>query len=67
MIIRVVILFLLFMLAMGMIQKALRPKKRLGEDRPRAALDRLRCPTCKRVNLGSGSQPCGRPDCGNSQ
>ncbi|PWE26772.1 hypothetical protein [Pararhodobacter marinus] len=65
MIIRVVILFLLFILAMGMIQKALRPKNRLGDGRPRAALDRLRCPTCKRVNLGTSSQPCERPDCGN--
>ena len=41
MIIRIVILFLIFMLVMGMIQKALRPGRRLGSGRQPKALDRL--------------------------
>lgn len=65
MLIRVVVLFLIFMLAMAMIQKALRPGRRLGGGTKRSALDRLRCPTCKRVSLGQNPTPCGRPDCGN--
>ncbi len=59
MLIRVVVLFLLFMLILGMVQKWLRP------DRPqRPTLDKLRCPTCKRVNLSNNPAPCNRADCG---
>ena len=65
MIIRIVILFLIFMLVMGMIQKALRPGRRLGSGRQPKALDRLRCPTCKRINLGQNNARCERQDCGN--
>ena len=53
------------MLVMGMVQKALRPKGRLGSAPKRTALDRLRCPTCKRVNFSNQPTPCERPDCGN--
>ena len=64
MLLRVVILFLLFMAVMVMIQKAIRPGRRLGGSRDQTAtLDRLRCPTCKRVNLTSTPAPCARPDC----
>lgn len=60
MLLRVVIIFLLFIAIMGMIQKALRP------NRPkRNALDRLRCPTCKKVNFSNKSTRCERSDCGN--
>ena len=59
MLLRIIILFLIAMAVMGMIQKALRPKDR------RSALDRLRCPECKRVTLGSSPAPCARADCGN--
>lgn len=58
MILRVVLLFLLFIAIMGMIQKWLNPRRgRL------TTLDRLRCPTCKRVNISNNPAPCQRPDC----
>lgn len=60
MLLRIVILFLIFVLVMGMVQKLLRPK-----NQTRSALDRFRCPTCRRVNLSSSPAPCSRPDCGN--
>ena len=58
MILRVVILFLIFIAVMAMIQKALRPRR---PKRP--ALDRLRCPTCKRVHFSDTPNACGRQDC----
>ena len=60
MILRAVILFLLFIAVMAMIQKALLPA-----HKRRNALDRMRCRTCKRVNLSGSPSPCERPDCGN--
>jgi hypothetical protein len=58
MIIKVVLLFLLFIAVMGMIQKALRGGK------PRlSTMDRMRCPTCKRINGSQTPAPCTRPDC----
>ncbi|MCB1396972.1 MAG: hypothetical protein H6898_14730 [Rhodobacter sp.] len=58
MILRVVLLFLLFIAIMGMIQKWLNPRRgRL------TTLDRLRCPTCKRVNISNNPAPCERQDC----
>lgn len=62
MLIRVVILFLIFILVMGMVQKMFRPNARLTK-RNTPTLDRLRCPTCKRVNLTNTPAPCARPDC----
>lgn len=60
MLLKIAVLFLIFMLVLGMVQKMLRP------DRPnRSALDKFRCPTCRRINLSSSSAPCSRPDCGN--
>lgn len=60
---RIVLLFLIFIAAMAMIQKAIRPGRRLGGRPPMNTLDRLRCPTCKRVNLAAEPEPCSRPDC----
>jgi len=59
MILKVVVLFLLFIAVMGMIQKALRP----AGSRKRTTLDRLRCQTCKRVHFSDNPAPCGRADC----
>ncbi|WP_417601149.1 hypothetical protein [Pararhodobacter oceanensis] len=47
------------MLVMAMLQKAFRPK---GKAKPKA-LDRLRCPTCKRVNFSNTPARCDRADC----
>jgi len=62
MLLRATILFLLFIIVMAMIQKALRPGGRNKLSRPQG-LDRLRCPTCKRVNFSNTPAPCERPDC----
>lgn len=62
MILRAIILFLLFIMIMAMIQKALRPGKRGSQSAPKA-LDRLRCPTCKRINYSDNPAPCERQDC----
>lgn len=59
MLIRVIVLFLLFMLVMGMIQKAFLPKRQR-----RSQIDRLRCPSCKRIHFSNNPGPCGRDDCG---
>ena len=64
MLIRVVVLFLLFIAVVAMVQKALRPNRPLGGPGPRAALDRMRCPDCKRINLSQNPAPCARPECG---
>lgn len=58
MLLKAVILFLVFIAVMGMIQKALMPnRKRLN------TIDRLRCPTCRRVNFSNKPAACERPDC----
>ena len=62
MLLRVVILFLIFMLVMGMVQKAL-SSRRIGQSK-RPTIDRLRCPQCKRVNFSNTPRACERPDCG---
>lgn len=59
MLLKVVSIFLIFMLVMASLQKLLR----LGRPPGRTALDRLRCPTCKRVNMGGTPTPCDRTDC----
>lgn len=62
MLLRVIVLFLLFIIVMAMIQKALRPGGSSKLSGPKG-LDRLRCPTCKRVNFSNTPAPCARPDC----
>lgn len=60
MLLRIVALFLIFMLVMGAVHKLLR-----GRAEPRRrAIDRLRCPLCKRIQLVHSAGPCGRIDCG---
>ncbi len=66
MLLKVVSLFLVFMLVMASLQKLLRGTRwgnRLGGPGRRNALDRLRCPTCKRVNMGGRPTACDRADC----
>lgn len=63
MLIRIVILFLLFILVMGMVQKFFRPLSGSRGAR-RSTIDTLRCPTCKRINLTSSPAPCARETCG---
>ena len=58
MILRAVLLFLLFIALMAMVQKLIAPnRKRLS------TIDRLRCPTCRRVNFSNNPAPCERQDC----
>ncbi|MCC6002669.1 MAG: hypothetical protein JJU19_17695 [Pararhodobacter sp.] len=59
MLLKVVSIFLIFMLVMASVQKLFG----LGRPPGRTALDRLRCPNCKRVNMGGKPAPCDRPDC----
>lgn len=62
MLLKVIVLFLLFMIVMAMVQKALRPGGRNTLSGPKG-LDGLRCPSCKRVNFSNTPAPCSRPDC----
>lgn len=65
MLLKIVALFLVFMLVMASVQKWLRGGRgRLpGRDR-KSALDRLRCATCRRILISDKPGPCERPDCG---
>lgn len=58
MILRAVILFLLFIVIMAMLQKAL-----TGRRSRLTSMDRLRCPDCRRVNLSTKPTRCARKDC----
>lgn len=60
MVLKIVALFLVFMVVMAAVQKLLRR----GRPPKHKALDRLRCPTCKRIRIASGAGPCTRADCG---
>ncbi len=62
MLLKVVALFLVFMIVMASIQKLLRGKSLPGA-RKRGALDRLRCPKCRRIQIAENPGPCERPDC----
>lgn len=63
MLIQAVALFLLAMMIMGAL-RSLRGRLRLpGRGKPRTAMDRLRCPACKRIRIADQPGPCGRPDC----
>ena len=59
MLLKVISLFLVFMLVMGALHKFFR----LGKPPERKALDRLRCPRCRRINLTVSPGPCERDDC----
>jgi len=56
---KVVALFLVFMLVMASVQKLLRG----GKGRDRKAIDRLRCPKCSRIRITAGNTACERQDC----
>lgn len=59
MLLKVVALFLVFMIVMASVQKFLRR----GKPPKARAMDRLRCPTCKRIQIAVNPGPCKRADC----
>lgn len=59
MLLKVVALFLIFMIVMASVQKLLR----LGKPPKHKAIDRLRCPKCKRIQICANPGPCKRDDC----
>jgi len=59
MLLKIVALFLVFMVVMASLQKLLR----LGKPPRRKAIDRLRCPTCRRIQISANPSPCKRDDC----
>jgi cytochrome c-type biogenesis protein CcmH/NrfF len=59
MLLKIVALFLVFMIVMGAVQKLLRG----GSEPQRKAIDRLRCPVCRRIQISQSSAPCDRSDC----
>ena len=64
MLLKIVALFLIFMLVMASVQKFLRGGGRgLPGGRKRNALDRLRCPKCRRIQIAEKPGPCERADC----
>lgn len=60
MLLKVVALFLVFMVVMASLQKLLR----LGKPPKQKAIDRLRCPKCRRIQISANPGPCSRADCG---
>ncbi len=63
MLLKIVSLFLVFIVVMASLQKFLRPGNRLGGAGGRKGIDRLRCATCKRIHVSENPAPCERPDC----
>jgi hypothetical protein len=63
MLLKVVALFLIFMIVMASVQKFLRGGKTLPGGRKRTALDRLRCAKCRRILIAEKPGPCDRADC----
>jgi len=59
MLLKIVTLFLIFMIVMGAVQKLLRGRS----ERQRKAIDRLRCPVCRRIEIAANPSPCTRADC----
>jgi len=59
MLLKIVALFLVFMVVMASVQKLLGR----GQPSKHRALDRLRCPTCKRIQIAANPGPCNRADC----
>ncbi|KPQ06716.1 MAG: Cytochrome C biogenesis protein [Rhodobacteraceae bacterium HLUCCA12] len=59
MLLKIVALFLVFMVVMASLQKFLR----LGKPPRHKAIDRLRCPKCKRIRVSQSAAPCERKDC----
>ena len=70
MLLKVVALFLVFMIVMASLQKFLRRhgltkdlSDKLPGARKRKALDRLRCAKCRRILIAEKPGACERPDC----
>lgn len=59
MLLKIVALFLVFMVVMASVQKLLGRGKPPGQR----ALDRLRCRACKRIQIAANPAPCNRADC----
>lgn len=60
MLVKIVTLFLVFMIVMGAIQRALNPNRKIGR-RDQTRLGRPRkCPDCGRFLIGSGTCSCKR-------
>jgi hypothetical protein len=59
MLLKIVSLFLIFMIVMGAVQKLLRGRT----ETQRKAIDRLRCPVCKRIQIAQNPARCDRSDC----
>lgn len=59
MLLKIVALFLVFMVVMASVQKLLRR----GKPPRGTAIDRLRCPACKRIRVSASPGPCTRTDC----
>jgi hypothetical protein len=59
MLLKIVSIFLIFMIVMGAVQKLLRGRR----EGQRKAIDQLRCPQCKRIQISSAPAPCDRTDC----
>jgi hypothetical protein len=63
MLLKVVALFLIFMLVMASVQKVFRGTRLPGAGGKRSALDKLRCARCRRIQISNAPGPCERPDC----
>jgi hypothetical protein len=65
MIVKAVVLFLIAMLALGMLGKLRRPTlpKRGSKSRDVAVQTARKCSTCDTYMIGSTKAECGRPDC----
>ncbi len=60
MLVKIVTLFLVFMIVMGAIQRALNPNRKIGK-RDQTRLKRPRkCPECGRFLIGRSTCSCGR-------
>jgi hypothetical protein len=63
MLLKVVALFLVFMVVMASVQKFFRGGRLPGTGSKRTALDKLRCAKCRRIQISNSPGPCERPDC----
>jgi hypothetical protein len=63
MLLKIVALFLVGMIVLGALRTWGAKLGLPGAGRRQSALDRLRCPTCRRIQISDQPGPCGRPDC----
>lgn len=62
MLLKIVAFFLLGMMVLGVL-RSFATRLRLPGASKRSALDKLRCPTCRRILISDQPGPCERPDC----